>query len=119
MGGIMEFQDAESLLDGGTTCLTVSDRSKKKYITIDYSLPLDGRPRHIFLGKRQFSRERKLTIDSPEEKEIINWLIEELIAQFGADNIQNFIKGESGGFGIGKWRFALNFLHILSKERNL
>ena len=38
MGGIMEFQDAESLLDGGTTCLTVLDRAKKKYITIDVVL---------------------------------------------------------------------------------
>ena len=115
----MELQDAESLLDGGTTCLTVLDRSKKKFITIDYSFPMDGRSRHIYLGRKQFSREKKLDIDSPEEKEIINWLIDELIGQFGAGDIQDFIEGKSGLFGMGKWQFALNFLHILSKEREL
>ena len=115
----MHIQDAESLLDGGTTCLTVIDGNKKKFITIDYSFPMDGRPRHIYLGTSQFSKGQKLAIDSPEEKEIIDWLINELIAQFGAGNIQDFIEGTSGGFGSGKWRFALNFLSILAKERDL
>ena len=46
----MDLYDAESLLDGGTTCLTVVERSKRYYYTVDYSLPMDGRPRYVYLG---------------------------------------------------------------------
>ena len=70
----MKLEDAETLPDGGTTCLTMLDGSEKLYITIDYSLPMDGRSRFVYIGKTQFARDNQLEINSKREKQIVNWL---------------------------------------------
>jgi hypothetical protein len=114
----MRLEDAETLLDGGTTCLTVLDGFEKLYITIDYSLPMDGRPRHIFIGKTHFTQDNQLEINSEREKQIVNWLKNELIAKFGEIRVQDFIEGKFDGSVKGKWLYALNFLRIISKERD-
>ncbi|MFW9992302.1 MAG: hypothetical protein ACFFD4_09670 [Candidatus Odinarchaeota archaeon] len=103
----MELQDADSLLDGGTTCLTVLDGSETRCFTIG----------HIFTGKTPFSREKQLPINSEEEKQFVKWLKNMLIAEFGEVRVQEFIEGRPGNFGEEKWLCALNFLRITAKER--
>lgn len=115
----MEFQDAETLPDGGTTCITIVDRRrKKKFVTVDYSLPHDGKPRYVFSGIRQFSRENQLEINSQKEKDIVCWLKDDLVANFGLQKIEDFINGKFDPSITGKWLIALNFLIIISKERD-
>jgi hypothetical protein len=114
----MRLKDAETLLDGGTTCLTVLDGVKKMYITIDYSLPMDGRPRYVYIGKTQFAQANQLEINSIREKQIANWLRNELIAKYGEMRVQDFIEGKFDGSVRGKWLYALNFLRIITKERD-
>ncbi|MHA1941663.1 MAG: hypothetical protein ACXACP_03860 [Candidatus Hodarchaeales archaeon] len=114
----MDLYDAESLLDGGTTCLTVVERSKKLYYTVDYSLPMDGRPRFVFVGNSPFSRTTQLEINSEKEKQIVEWLKNEMISNFGEVVVMDLINGKPGNIGQGKWLFALNFLRIISKERD-
>jgi hypothetical protein len=115
---MMEFQDAESLPDGGTTCITVVNGRKKEFITIDYSLPMDGRERHIYSGKRQFSKENQIEINSQKEKDFVCWLKDELVANFGVVKIEDFINGKFDPSITGKWFIGLNFLIIVSKERD-
>ena len=114
----MEFQDAESLPDGGTTCITVFNGRKREFITIDYSLPMDGRPRYIYSGKRQFSKESQFEINSQKEKDFVNFLLYELVANFGIVKIEDFIGGKFDPLITGKWLIGLNFLIIVSKERD-
>ena len=114
----MDLYDAESLLDGGTTCLTVINRSKRLYYTVDYSLPMDGRPRFVFVGNSPFSRTSQLEINSEKEKQIVEWLKSELIANFGEAAVEDLIQGKVENIGQGKWLFAFRFLQILSKERD-
>lgn len=114
----MELISADTLLDGGTTCLTVLDGSENIHITIDYSLPLDGRLRHIYTGKTPFSQENQLEINSKEEKEFVTWLKSELITNYGEGQIRGYIEGKINGFVEGKWLFALNFLRLVAKERD-
>ena len=113
-----EFQDAESLPDGGTTCITVLNGRKREFVTIDYSLPMDGRPRYIYSGKRQFSKENQFEIDSQEEKEFVKFLLDELVANFGLVKIEDFLSGKFDPSITGKWLIGLNFLIIVSKERD-
>ncbi len=112
----MNLEDGETLLDGGTTCLTVLKNSKRQYITVDYSSPQQN-PRCIFIGKKPFARDKKLEVGSLEEKEVVDWLLDELISQFGVGRVQDFIEGRFDSFIRGKWLFALNFLRILAKDR--
>ena len=114
----MEFLDAESLPDGGTTCITVLNGRKKDFVTIDYSLPMDGRPRYIYSGKRQFSKENQYEINSQEEKGFVKFLLEELVANYGVVKIEDFIAGKFDPSITGKWLIGLNFLIIVSKERD-
>lgn len=114
----MKLQDAEALLDGGTTCLTVIDGLETIHITLDYSLPWDGRKRYVYKGITQFSTETQLKIGSAEERKIIKWLEEELNEKFGATQVQSFLDGKIDNFGTGKWMFALRFLQIMSQERD-
>ncbi|MHA1995788.1 MAG: hypothetical protein ACW97Z_14670 [Candidatus Hodarchaeales archaeon] len=114
----MELKDAESLLDGGTTSLKVVERGKSKFITIDYSLPMDGRPRYVYLGKTLFSRGKQLEINSEEEKQIAFWVKDQLISLFGEYQLEEFLAGRAPNLTReGKWLFALNFYRILSLER--
>jgi hypothetical protein len=114
----MEFQDAETASDGGTTCITVVDKKKRKFVTVDYSLPMDGRPRYVFSGKRHFSKENQFEINSQKEKDFVCWLKDELVANFGVVKIEDFIDGKFDPSITGKWLHGLNFLVIISKERD-
>ncbi|MHA1976566.1 MAG: hypothetical protein ACW98F_00395 [Candidatus Hodarchaeales archaeon] len=114
----MELKDAESLLDGGTTSLKVEEKRKFKFITIDYSLPMDGRPRYVYFGKSLFSREKQLEINSEEERGIALWLRDQLVSLFGEYQLEEFLAGKAANLTReGKWLFALNFYRILSLER--
>lgn len=115
----MELKDAESLPDGGTTSLKVAEKGKIKFITIDYSLPMDGRPRYIYLGKSLFSREKQLEMNSKEEEEIARWLQDQLISLFGEYQLEEFLAGRAPNLTRDvKWFIALNFYRIVSTERD-
>ena len=114
----MEFLDAESLPDGGTTCITVLNNRKREFVTIDYSLPMDGRPRYIYSGTRQFAKTEKYEINSQKEKEFVCWLKDELVAMYGIVKIEDFIGGKFDPLITGKYLIGLNFLIIVSKERD-
>ncbi|PWI48061.1 hypothetical protein CEE45_08535 [Candidatus Heimdallarchaeota archaeon B3_Heim] len=115
----MELKDAESLLDGGTTSLKVVEKGIAKFITIDYSLPMDGRPRYIYLGKTLFSRGKQLEINSEGEKKIVFWVKDQLISLFGEYQLEEFLAGRAANLTReAKWLFALNFYRILSLERD-
>ena len=117
----MELLDGEALLDGGTTCLTIRKDEKKYYLTIDYSLPHDGRVRYLHLSNNPFSSmaSERLEKGSKEEQEIIQWLIETLRSKFEVQRIVSYLRGEVDNFGEGKWFFTLNFLRLVAKERKV
>ena len=115
----MELKDAESLLDGGTTSLKLVQKGKFKFITIDYSLPMDGRPRYVFSGKTLFSREKQLEMNSEEEKRMAFWVKDQLVSLFGEYQLEEFLAGRAPNLTReGKWLFALNFYRILTLERD-
>ena len=59
---------ADFYLDGGTAIVSVEEGGLETQYELDYSLPWDGRPRHITVER--LGQRRTVPIGSPEEKEI-------------------------------------------------
>ena len=109
----MQIVDAMTLRDGGTACVSVNTGEVIVHVTIDYQLPWDGRARFMYTSGTQFGRDRRLDIDSDEERRWIATI--RALTQKQISLAPPSIPG--WGREYGPKPFALRFLEIVDAER--
>lgn len=117
----MNLVSATLYKDGGTTSITIKRKDKTETFTMDYSLPLDNRPRYIYRGqKSEMKDELRLEMKGQEEKDLyqdIRSFFEEL---FGEKQVMDFLASidtKKRPPEEGNLFDALNFLILMEKER--
>ena len=107
-----------SLRDGGTTYVVVREDDTETCVTIDYSLPWNGRKRKITVSAKPGTGKHKtLRIDSAEEQRLIAGIRAAAEAHLGAATLDGFLESPETNPGEGHWFYVLNFLRIVKQER--
>ena len=100
----MQIVDAQALRDGGTVEVTAHVDGVSKRFVLDYSLPWDGRPRHISVWcanadidtsgwwSAAGGEKRVVPIGSDEEAEICSSLMQCLADQYGRDAVDDALR---------------------------
>lgn len=117
----MELVGAKLYRDGGTTTITINRNGKEETFTMDYSLPLDNRPRYIYRGqKSEIKDELRLEIKGQEEKDLyqdIRSFFEDLFGEKQIMDLLASIDTKKRPPEEGNLFYALNFLILMEKER--
>ena len=117
----MELSSAKLYKDGGTTSITIIRKDKKETFTMDYSLPLDNRPRYIYRGQKSEMKEAsRLEFNGQEEKDLyqeIRSFFEELFGEKQIMDLLSSIDTKKRPSEEGNLFHALNFLILMEKER--
>lgn len=93
---------ADVLLDGGTVHVSTLGWQGFARYELDYSLPLDGRPRYISV--RKFGRTKRIPIGSDEEKEICASIQRNLERRFGRRTVISALESsEARREAFEKW----------------
>ena len=81
---------ADACFDGGTVwVITLGWRGFARY-ELDYSLPMDGRPRYITVHR--FFKSRRIPIDSDEEKKTCAKIRRSLERRYGQDAVKSALE---------------------------
>ena len=117
----MVILDADTLRDGGTTCVSLEDGQQVQHVTIDYSLPQDGSVRYIYVSSEPFdcSERNRLELGSEEEGQIIEVIHKAAIRAYGISVVEEFLRNPSVNPGEGMWFYVFNFLRIAAAERGI
>jgi hypothetical protein len=117
----MHILDADTLRDGGTTCVSLEDDQQVQHVTFDYSLPQDGRTRYVYVSNAPFdcSEQNRLGPGSKEEGQIISIIHNAAIQAYGESVVEEFLRDPSANPGEGLWFYVFNFLRIAAVERGI
>lgn len=113
-----ELVDANSLRDGGSTFVTLR-MPTQSVVTywFDYSLPWDGRVRHVRMTLGEHSS--FLEPGGQDELSACNALRSVLVENFGESVVSRFESGDVENPGKERWYYAFNFLRLCIKEGKL
>jgi hypothetical protein len=115
----MHILNADTLRDGGTTCVSLEDGQQVQHVTFDYSLPRDGRTRYVYVSNVPFdcNESNRLDLGSEEEGQIIEVIHKAAIQTYGISVVETFLRNPSVNPGEGLWFYVFNFLRIAAAER--
>lgn len=83
----MKIIDADAYLDGGTSFVVIDDDGVSTRFELDYSLPRDGRPRHVTVSTDH--EKRVLAIGSKEETDACSRIKALLEEEYGATAVRD------------------------------
>lgn len=109
-----EIVEGFTILDGGTTGVTLLHNGNEDAYVFYYSLPNDGRLRCIMHVGIQ---ERRLQPDGLEEQRLHQELRQSLDEEFGRQAVEEFLCGQLPFPDEEPWYSAVHFLHLMRKER--
>jgi hypothetical protein len=116
----LHILDADTLRDGGTTCVSLEDGQQVQHVTFDYSLPRDGRTRYVYVSNVPFdcNKSNRLDLRSEEERQIVEAIYKATTQEYGAMVVEAFLHKASANPGDGLWFYVFNFLRIAAAERS-
>ena len=110
----IEIVDGFSILDGGTTGLTLYRNGCRESYVFDYSLPDDGRLRFI---THTAKADRKLAPDGAEERQLYLDLRQSLDEEYGKSCVDDIFRDPCAFTIEEPWCSAVLFLNLMQKER--
>ncbi|MBM3484737.1 MAG: hypothetical protein FJX66_15775 [Alphaproteobacteria bacterium] len=110
---------AMMIRDGGTTCVAREASGPVQYVTIDFSLPWDGRQRYVFVSDRPFGREEaeRLIPDSEQEIQLAGEVLEAAQHAIGAAAVRAYVAGADRARAPSLWGYVCAFLKTYKAER--
>ena len=117
---LMKILNADTLRDGGTTCVSFDDGNSVRHVTFDHSLARDDRIRYVYISDREFGQDDTecLVPNSDEEIRVIEAIRAAAAEEYNSETVENFYKEPNKNPGEGIWFYVFNFLWIAIKERN-
>lgn len=112
----MKIIRSGSYRDGGTTYVALDKGNKREVeYQIDYSLPHNGRPRHVGRVYRD-GNVSEYEIGSEQERKVCNLIRQLAEEKLGKDFMVKFLAGEEGYPDNEIWSGVCSFLKICESE---